>query len=40
MLCGWYRQRIDLRELDAKQLDDIGIGRTEALRESRKPFWR
>lgn len=35
-----YRQRARLRELDADRLRDIGIDRTDALREARKPFWR
>jgi len=33
------RQRRDLRRLDAEALDDIGISRAEALRESRRPAW-
>lgn len=35
-----YRQRIDLRNLEDFQLKDIGISRENALRESRKRFWR
>ena len=34
------RQRSALRDLDDRALDDIGIGRPEAEREARKPFWR
>jgi uncharacterized protein YjiS (DUF1127 family) len=33
------RQRRALRRLDAEALDDIGISRAEALRESRRPAW-
>lgn len=33
-------QRRQLAELDARQLDDIGISREQALQESAKPFWR
>ncbi|MGY8995490.1 MAG: DUF1127 domain-containing protein [Alphaproteobacteria bacterium] len=32
-------QRRELRNLDARSLRDIGIGRDDALRESRRPFW-
>lgn len=35
-----WRQRRALAELDAHLLRDIGRSRAEALRESRKPFWR
>lgn len=34
------RQRDQLGQLDAHALNDIGITREEALRESWKPFWR
>lgn len=34
------RQRRDLREMGAHRLHDLGISRSEALREARKPFWR
>jgi uncharacterized protein YjiS (DUF1127 family) len=34
------RQRDQLRQLDAHALNDIGITREEALRESWKRFWR
>lgn len=34
------RQRLDLLELDDDRLRDLGIGRCEAEREGRKPFWR
>ena len=35
-----HRQRHALRELSDHMLKDIGIGRCEAEREGRKPFWR
>ena len=35
-----WRQRLDLRDMDDHRLRDIGITRHEAMRESRKPFWR
>ena len=34
------RQRRHLMDLDDHILNDIGISRTEAAREARKPFWR
>lgn len=34
------RERRQLAELDERLLRDIGIERADALRESRKPFWR
>ena len=34
------RQRSALSELDERGLRDIGVGRIEAEREARKPFWR
>lgn len=34
------RQRQALAGLDARQLRDIGITRTDAARECEKPFWR
>ena len=34
------RQRRALLELSDHMLKDIGIGRGEAYREGRKPFWR
>ncbi len=34
------RQRHALRELSEHVLKDIGIGRSEAEQEWRKPFWR
>jgi uncharacterized protein YjiS (DUF1127 family) len=34
------RQRYDLARLDDYMLRDIGLSRSEAHRESRKPFWR
>ena len=33
------RQRMALRDLDAAQLNDIGVTREDALREAAKPFW-
>ncbi|WP_336096227.1 DUF1127 domain-containing protein [Roseovarius sp. CH_XMU1461] len=33
------RQRRLLAELDADRLADIGLTRTEALSEARRPFW-
>jgi uncharacterized protein YjiS (DUF1127 family) len=39
----WYeraRQRRQLEELPEWQLEDIGLGRSEALREAAKPFWQ
>lgn len=35
-----YRQRRHLREIGDHLLDDIGISRADAERESRKPVWR
>jgi uncharacterized protein YjiS (DUF1127 family) len=35
-----YRQRRALLELSDHMLKDIGISRSEAEREGRKPFWR
>ena len=32
-------QRSALTGLDMRQLKDIGVTRTEAMREARKPFW-
>lgn len=34
------RTRADLCDLDAKGLRDIGLTEGQALRETRKPFWR
>jgi uncharacterized protein YjiS (DUF1127 family) len=34
------RQRRHLARLDERLLRDIGIDRVDALRESRKPFWK
>jgi len=39
----WYKrasQRRQLRELDYRLLQDIGINRADAWREGRKPFWK
>ncbi len=33
-------ERRQLAELDDRTLDDIGLTRTEAIREASKPFWR
>ena len=35
-----YRQRRQLARLDTHLLKDIGLSRTDALREVHKPFWR
>lgn len=35
-----YAQRRQLARLDPRMLKDIGVSRTEALREARKPFWK
>jgi uncharacterized protein YjiS (DUF1127 family) len=43
LLDGWSlrkQQRRALLELSDHMLKDIGIGRGEAYREGRKPFWR
>lgn len=43
LLDAWserYRQRRALLALGDHMLKDIGIGRAEAYREGRKPFWR
>jgi len=32
-------QRCALKELDTRQLKDIGISRADAVREAHKPFW-
>jgi uncharacterized protein YjiS (DUF1127 family) len=40
---GWQQraaQRRDLAGLDGRQLTDLGLSRTDALAEYRKPFWR
>ena len=34
-----WRQRRDLARLDDRALDDIGLSRTEARREARRPIW-
>lgn len=34
-----YRQRAALRRLDDRLLDDIGLSRTEAEAEARRPIW-
>jgi uncharacterized protein YjiS (DUF1127 family) len=34
------RERRWLMEMDERLLKDIGISRSDAYRESRKPFWR
>jgi uncharacterized protein YjiS (DUF1127 family) len=46
-LAGWIRaaatrwtQRRMLEELGDRDLRDIGISRSEAITEARKPFWR
>ena len=43
LLNTWYqrsRQRQQLAQLSARQLDDIGLDRSAALAEAAKPFWR
>jgi uncharacterized protein YjiS (DUF1127 family) len=43
MLMLWQQraaQRRHLASLDDMLLRDIGIGRTDAARETKKPFWR
>ena len=46
-LFGWlirwserYRERNRLRNLDDRQLRDIGVSRRQIEREADKPFWR
>ena len=42
-LLGWHeraRQRRQLASLDDRQLHDIGISRSDAIREYYKPSWR
>lgn len=34
------RQRLELSQLDARELKDIGISRAQAEAEAAKPFWR
>ena len=34
------RSRREILKLDARMLEDIGVSRTDAVREARKPFWR
>ena len=36
---GLYRQRRQLRALDARMLDDIGCSRAEAETEAARPVW-
>ena len=35
-----YSRRLRLSDYDERMLRDIGITRVDALRETRKPFWR
>lgn len=35
-----WLQRRALEEMDDERLADIGVSRSEARREARKPFWR
>ncbi|MEV4608528.1 DUF1127 domain-containing protein [Neorhizobium sp. LMR1-1-1.1] len=35
-----HRQRCALRQMEETQLRDLGISRSEALREGKKPFWQ
>jgi uncharacterized protein YjiS (DUF1127 family) len=37
---GRFKQRRELSEMSDHVLHDIGISRSDAERESRKPFWR
>jgi uncharacterized protein YjiS (DUF1127 family) len=37
---GRWRQRRALSLLDDRMLDDIGVSRIDAERETQKPFWR
>jgi uncharacterized protein YjiS (DUF1127 family) len=37
---GRWRQRRMLKTLDERTLHDIGISRSQALAEARKPWWR
>lgn len=34
------RQRRDLREMEPRALQDVGISRADAVAEAAKPFWR
>lgn len=38
-LYGLWKQRRQLRQLDARTLSDIGVSRQEAQSEARRPFW-
>jgi uncharacterized protein YjiS (DUF1127 family) len=41
-LLRWYdraRQRRQLKNMDARLLDDIGVTRSQAVEEARKPGW-
>ena len=43
LLVMWQRRsagRQSLRDMDARLLDDMGIGRIDALQEAAKRFWR
>ncbi len=40
LLCRRYRTRRQLRGLDERQLQDIGVSRCEALREAARPCWQ
>jgi uncharacterized protein YjiS (DUF1127 family) len=39
-ILGRRQQRRALRELDDRQLYDVGITRAQVEREARKPFWK
>ena len=42
-LALWYRrnrERRELMRLSDSELRDFGVGRTEAIEEASKPFWR
>ncbi|OMP68884.1 hypothetical protein BV900_27675 [Agrobacterium tumefaciens] len=43
IFCAWpdrHHQRRALRAMEDDQLRDLGITRSEAIRESQKQFWR
>lgn len=43
LLMLWQRRSVDrqrLHDMDGRRLEDMGIGRIDALKEAAKPFWR